>query len=552
MNRRLTTIMGIAATGAAFYSATPLHADLLTNTRATLLSTDRFDSPDPIFPSLSINRAIRTMTASRVNERGDVIISGTLQRPEGGGDQNRPDIIWYSPAGTEASSVPFVQTTQQGDRFGTFVLLDDGRIVSSFGVGSTSNSRTRLDVYDGSAWSTLLTVSSPLPNSPNSDGNSPQYFPLEGPKVNAQGKINLVAEHVFDVSYNWAYQASLNGDPVQLLAESGTALPGDELVPGRQSTSQLNDRGDSLFAFIEATHLPSGAGSTSRGLYVLRDDGTGGVVYGARSIDPYTNEVFTTNHLQSLLPSNLSAGSGKGTVLRNVTNNHAIYSYDRDTPSDLTIIAQQGSAINGMAGYTINQMVNNKLPVTDNAGTVTFHARITDGTSQIYGLFQVDADGGAINPILYNGMSGIDGYETKVVSDFTNTAMWATNSLGQSIARLTLTDVGGANLVTGLFGINTDGSIFEVLMIGDTLDIRGETATLVSITPSSWNSQNPDSGLGTAFNDAGYLVYNAMVNINGTNVDSILVTHIEFAPVPEPATLGLLAAGLLSIARRRR
>ncbi len=401
-------------------------------------------------------------------------------------------------------------------------------------------------------------------------GPAGSYNGFGNPVLNGTGTVAFDANGLFGGS---STQGMFMGTPgaVQTVALNNTAAPvggnytsiGNPLLNGTGQVAfnaSLSIANSGIFVgvpgavqtvAVQGTVAPGGGNYSGFSVPVL--SGAGQVAYRAGLTGGTSTEgIFrgTSTAVQTIALKGTAAptggnygnfgdpavnGTGQVAFLSNLTvANAGIFT---GTPT-----AVQAVAVSGTPAPAGGDYINFGNPVLNGTGQLAFRADLTGGTSPA-GIFA--GTPGAIQAVALQGTAAPAGGNYDIFNQPPSV-----NGAGHVAFTATLTGAGVTAANNYALYVGSAGGVVKVVRSGDQVDVdpgigidlRTVRDSGIDFGDNTLQSGGQD-GRSIAFSDNGFLVYTLRFTDNSSGV---FVS--QFAPVPEPATVGLSAAVGLAVA----
>jgi hypothetical protein len=424
--------------------------------------------------------------------------------------------------------------------------------------------------------------------------NSMQAAALQGTAAPAGGNYESFNNIVLNDSRQVAYHATLTGGSsttgifvgapgsVQAAALQGTSAPAGgnyssiaaNVTPALNASGQVGfvasltggssssglfagAAGSVLAVALQGTSAPSGGNYTGMLFPALNDSGkmviaanlsgatfpTGLFAGTPGSVQTIAVEGMATpaggTYYFLYIPATIN-NAGQVAYIANISGGSSTQGLFTGAPGSVQTVALRDTA--APAGRNYNTL---GVPLLNSSGQVAFRATLTDGSSSngifagSVGSLQTIALGGSATP---DGVGNFNVLGSNVAFNAPGQVAFLSSLIGTGV-----TDANDNGLYAG-----TAGNVFKIVREGDILDVDpglGIDLRTVSSIAFTTGSGGQD-GKTMSLNDDGLLVY----RLTFTDSSSGIFTS-QIAAVPEPGTLGLLAAGgivcWLSYRRRR-
>lgn len=324
---------------------------------------------------------------------------------------------------------------------------------------------------------------------------------------------------------------SSNGPGASILLFEGTAVNGVADVFVRPTQPIVTD----MSVLINAPLIGSGVSSSNNGGILAIETGTPQLVLQENDASPIGGAAFgPISSMDAARNGDIAFSTNlRGPGIGNASDTTAFLIQ----PGGAVTLAREGQLIGGRVGDSTYRQFSSMQ--TNSNGQVLTTATIEDTTTNELTTALFMLTGGADDLLVLSGDAVTDG-----VGSFDQfTGNYAINNLGQVVFESILDGAGVDNSNDrGLFGIDTDGSIFTIIREGDLFDLGGgNLSTVMALT-----------AIKGSLNDSGQFAFSARF-ANGLEGLFLADLFDNTAPVPLPGAALLFApAGLVLLRRRRR
>jgi hypothetical protein len=504
---------------------------------AILLSAAASASAAPVAIALSGAAAPSGGTYSAfanpvVNANGQVAFNASLT-----GGTSTSGIFTGTPGSVQAVALQGT-AAPNGEPFGSLYTSATTELVTlnssgqlAFNAPLTGGTPTS-GVFTGTSAASLQAVA--LQGSAAPAGGNYSAFLSQGTNTAYSPLINNAGQLAFQSSLTGGTAASgiftgTSSATLQTVALVGGAAP---TPPGGTyatvvTVPTLNNAGQVAFVSIVSGEQGIFAGAPGSVQTVMFQGttapGTGGALYGT----PTTSYSY-----------NNAGQVGFITTLTGGTSTNGVFA---GAPGSVQPVALQGTTAPGTGGGTYGGLSS----VTINGkGQAAFTAASLSGGTATSGLFF--GAPGSVQPVALAGGTAPDG---ETYASFASTEL--PNNAGQVafIANLSGADVVAGTNSIALFA-GAPGSLQEIVRQGEVINVDAPGTGVDDLTVSSINllvGSGGQDGKGSDFSDTGDLAYRLTFTDGSSGVFESTVSA-----VPEPASLGLLAAGATMLLGRSR
>lgn len=510
----------------------------------------------PGLPGLTLTEA----SPNVLNNSGDFYFETKVAGP--GVDSSNDSVAYVGPTGSpslvwrEGGQVPgFPTGVNFKDPTSTSMrpwLADDGRLTFALaltGTGISSTNDTATWVYSGGTLTNLFREGNAAPGMPagvtvaNINLGQNALFPTS--TGNIVHKLTLAGTGVTTANDVAVYRGTGPTDMTCIIREGDAAPGGPAGAIVDTAASTLLARGNNILAYGKMKAGYGGVTTADDSVTWITDASDnlqialreGGAVAGAPSgvtLAGFGEWAFTAN---GRAVNNGAALQGTGVT---TANDRAVLS--GSASSQFTATAREGDAAPDLTGVTYgNSFGEGRF---GNDGTILFQNTLTgtgvDGTND-YSLFMGKSDD--LHLVVREGEQA-PGFDAGVLIRQWGSSSFTVNNTGGFILWTTVSN--GAGFTSkGLFTVDEGGDLALLLKSGNLLETDpGVFREVADFSPAYSHTQDN-------FNDLGQVIL-PLSFTDGTGATFLADLHA----VPEPGTLALLAAGLISLVcyawRKRR